>query len=223
MSIDRYRGEARKGRRLAVCSGAAALMLLPVLAIRGTDAAPWHPPGDFIFLAILLLGVGAIHELAERTPDRSAYRVGVGIALAAALLSIWINLAVGIIGSEDNPANWLYSGVLAVAAVGAIGGRFRPIGMARAMIAAAIAQAVVSWSRWSRVWASRGRSRSSSAHCGSYRPGYLGRRQGKPARRRGPMHMSDFSKTSRFAHAAHGCFGQVPILKQSMRQRNDAF
>jgi len=35
-----------------------------------------------------------------------AYHLAVGTALAAAVLLVWVNLAVGIIGSEDHPANW---------------------------------------------------------------------------------------------------------------------
>jgi hypothetical protein len=51
--------------------------------------------------------------------------------------------AVGIIGSEDNNANSMYFGVLAVGIIGAIIARFRPHGMARALFATALAQALV--------------------------------------------------------------------------------
>lgn len=132
--------EAGRRRRLEIWGGTAALMLLPLIAIRGTDAAAWDPPGDFMLLAILLVGLGAAYELASRVKDRRAYRVGLGIAVAAALLQIWINLAVGVVGSEDNPANLIYAGVLGVALGGALLARFRAPGMARAMIATAAAQ-----------------------------------------------------------------------------------
>lgn len=128
--------------RPVVWGGTGALMLLPVLALRAIDPAP-ADVGDFMFLGILLLGVGIAYELAARVAQRNAYRAAAVVALLAALLSSWINLAVGIIGSEDNPANWLYAGVIAVAAAGAILARFRPSGMARAMLAAAIAQLLV--------------------------------------------------------------------------------
>ena len=65
------------------------------------------------------------------------------MALATALLLIWINLAVGLIGSENNPANLLYVGVLAIGFIGALLARFQPLGMARALVAMAIAQALV--------------------------------------------------------------------------------
>ena len=134
--------------RLAVWLGAASLMLVPVVAIRGIDAAAWDPPGDFIFLAILLAGVGIAYELAVRVSDRNAYRVAAGIALVAGLFQIWINLAVGVIGSEDNPANLIYAVVLAVAAGGAVVARLRPLGMARAMAATALAQALAFAVAW---------------------------------------------------------------------------
>jgi hypothetical protein len=54
-----------------------------------------------------------------------------------------MNLAVGIIGTEDNPANLMFGGVLAVGIVGAVIARLQPQGMARALVATALAQALV--------------------------------------------------------------------------------
>jgi len=96
-----------------------------------------------MFLAILLAGAGGAFELAARASHRNAYRLAAAIAVAAGLLNIWINLAVGIIGSEDNPANLMFGAVLAVALAGVILARFRPAGMARAMVATAAAQLAV--------------------------------------------------------------------------------
>jgi len=73
----------------------------------------------------------------------TTYRFAIGVALLAAFLVIWINLAVGIIGDSDNPANLMYVGVLAVGIVGAIIARFRPQGMARTLFVMALAQALV--------------------------------------------------------------------------------
>ena len=47
------------------------------------------------------------------------------------------------IGSEGNAYNLLFYGVLLVALIGAIVARFRPAGMARAMVVAAVAQLAV--------------------------------------------------------------------------------
>lgn len=75
--------------------------------------------------------------------NRTAYRSGIGVALAAALLLVWLSLGVGIIGQDGDPANRMYFGVLAVGIVGAIRARFKPLGMARALCATALAQALV--------------------------------------------------------------------------------
>ena len=71
------------------------------------------------------------------------YRFAVGVALAAALILIWLSLGVGIIGRDGDPANLMYFGVLAVGFIGAVIARFRPRGMARALVATALAQALV--------------------------------------------------------------------------------
>ncbi len=74
----------------------------------------------------------------------TAYRVAAGLALTAAFLIVWMNAAAGLIGIEDDdPANLLYVGVLAIGFLGALGARFQPRGLARAMFETALAQAVV--------------------------------------------------------------------------------
>ena len=99
-------------------------------------------PGDFVFAIVMFSAVGLVLELVVRSTTSWTYRVGVALALAAAFLLVWANLAVGYIGSEDNPYNLVFLGVIAIAAAGALLARFRPAGMARAMTAAAIAHAV---------------------------------------------------------------------------------
>jgi len=74
----------------------------------------------------------------------TTYRVAAGLALTAAFLIVWMNAAAGLIGIEDDdPANLLYVGVLAIGFLGALAARFRPRGLARALFATALAQAVV--------------------------------------------------------------------------------
>jgi len=91
----------------------------------------------------LLIGVGIAVELASRKTGEAAYRTAVGLALGSALLLVWVNGAVGIVGSEDNEANLMYGGVLAVGAIAAVIARFKPEGMARALFATALAQTLV--------------------------------------------------------------------------------
>jgi hypothetical protein len=74
----------------------------------------------------------------------TAYRFATGLALAAAFLIVWLNVAAGLIGIEDDdPANLLYVGVLAIGSMGALIARFRPRGLAHALFATALAQALV--------------------------------------------------------------------------------
>jgi hypothetical protein len=75
--------------------------------------------------------------------ERNAYRFAAGLALAAALILVWLSLGVGIIGPDGDRANVMYFGVLAVGIIGAIIARFQPEGMARALFAMALAQALV--------------------------------------------------------------------------------
>jgi hypothetical protein len=121
---------------------AALLLLLPLVAMQFTDEVRWDET-DFIFAAVVFGTVGAALELAVRMSRNIAYRAGAGAALAAAFLIIWANAAVGMIGDEDNTYNLLFLGVIGLALVGAVAARFRPAGMAGAMIVAAIAQLVV--------------------------------------------------------------------------------
>ena len=76
--------------------------------------------------------------------SNTAYRLAAGLALTAAFLIVWLNAAAGLIGIEDDdPANLLYVGVLAIGFVGAIIARLQPRGLARALFATALAQALV--------------------------------------------------------------------------------
>ena len=78
-----------------------------------------------------------------RKPDNTAYQSAVGVTLAAAFLLFWVNGAVGVIGTARDNANLMYAAVLAVGFIGAIIGRFKPHGMARALFATALAQILV--------------------------------------------------------------------------------
>ena len=123
-------------------SAAAALLVLPLIAMQVNDEFRWDA-GDFLFLALIIGFVGGIVELTVRVTGSTAYRAAVAVALCAGALLIWINGAVGLIASEDNPANQLYAAVLAVAVAVAFATSFRAAGMMWAMAAAAAAQALV--------------------------------------------------------------------------------
>jgi len=132
----------RKKNIIRIALATAFILLLPLLAMQFTDEVTWDV-ADFVIAGALLFGAGLTFELVGRKGGTIAYRAAIGVAVATALILVWMNLAVGIIGSEDNLANLMYIGVLAVGIIGAITARFQPHGMARALFATALAQMLV--------------------------------------------------------------------------------
>ena len=119
----------------------AALLLLPAVAMQYTAEVNWTA-GDFIFAAILFGSVGLAFELIVRSSDSLSYRFGAALAVVGAFLTVWANGAVGMIGDEDNPYNFVFFGVLFIALIGSVLARFRPTGMVWAMVVTAGAQIV---------------------------------------------------------------------------------
>lgn len=131
-------GNTRKGNpwRLAVWGTAAGLLMIPAIAMQlGAEGVHWTA-FDFVVMGTLLGSCCAAYELATRMSGNTLYRLGFAVAIVLGFLLVWINLAVGIIGGEANPANLVFAGVLAVGLVGALIGRFTAGGMFRAMVAA---------------------------------------------------------------------------------------
>jgi hypothetical protein len=120
---------------------AAALLALPAVAMQFTTEVDWDAP-DFVIMGIVIVSVGLGMEYLIRRSTNPFYRAGAIVALLVTFLTIWVNLAVGMIG-DDNPYNLLFAGVLGIALVGSIAARFAPRGMALVMLVTAVAQAAV--------------------------------------------------------------------------------
>jgi hypothetical protein len=114
------------------------LLLIPLVANFTVDGFNWDP-GSFVFLWAIMVGIGVAYRLVTGKTGNVAHRIATGIALVAGFMIVWGNLAVGFIGSEDNPANLMYFVALLIAAVCAGLSRFTPEGMARAMFVTALA------------------------------------------------------------------------------------
>jgi hypothetical protein len=97
--------------RIALATG--FLLLLPLLAMQFTNEVVWDV-ADFIVAGVLLFGTGLTYKLAAIKVGNIVYRSAVGFAFTAAFILIWVNGAVGIIGSENNEANLMYGGVIGV-------------------------------------------------------------------------------------------------------------
>lgn len=120
----------------------ASILLIPLVAMQFTNEVNWTF-SDFVAAWILLFGTGLTYKLISRRMNNFKFRSAVGTAVGTTLLVTWINLAVGIIGSENNPANDLYFGVILVGFAGAIVTRFQSKGLAITMFAMAVAQFLV--------------------------------------------------------------------------------
>lgn len=136
-------GFRSNGWRLLVWGTAAGLLLLPAVAMRlGVEGVDWGAE-DFAIMGALLLACCAAFELARRAARSYAYLIAACVAIGTGFLTVWINLAVGIVGDEGSPANAMFFGVLLVGIVGAVVARLRPRGMVVALVAMAVAQMIV--------------------------------------------------------------------------------
>lgn len=125
--------------RMALWSAAALLLAAPWLAMQFTEEVDWTG-FDFAAFGLMLAGACCAFESMARATGNRISRAAAAVAILTAFFLVWINLAVGVIGDEDNPANLIYVGVLAVGLAGAVAAQFRPAGMALAMTATAVAQ-----------------------------------------------------------------------------------
>lgn len=124
--------------RIVGWGGAVALLAAPFVAMQvGSSGVKWSL-SDFIVAGAMFVMVGGAFELAVRTSRNLAYRGGAALALLGTLLTVWANLAVGIVGSEDNPANLWFFGALLIGIAGAAVARFRAGGMSIATSVTAI-------------------------------------------------------------------------------------
>ncbi len=133
-------GKRRTASRPAMAT--ALVLLLPLLGMLITDEVAWGL-ADFVLAGALVFGTGLTYEVMARRRGGIAYRAGIFVSLAAAFILVWMMGAVGIIGEDGDPADLMYLGVLAVGIIGAVVARFRPEGMAQALLATALAQVLV--------------------------------------------------------------------------------
>lgn len=138
-----------KGNRLRIAAwgGAAALLALPAVAMRLTAEVQWTA-SDFVAMGLLMGGTGLLIEVAVRLSPHWAYRTAACIALFTCFFQIWVNLAVGIIGSENNDLNGWFAAVPLTAAAGSVLAGFAPRGMRAAMgatLAVQLAIAIIAW------------------------------------------------------------------------------
>ncbi|RDE06280.1 hypothetical protein DVW87_00665 [Sphingomonas aracearum] len=123
-------------------AGAAALLTVPAIAMRFTAEVQWTA-SDFVVMGVMLAAACGAFEGLLRAGNGAAYRIAAALTVFGVFFLIWVNLAVGIIGSEDNDANMMFAAVIATVIGGACIAHFQPRGMARTLLAAAVLQVLI--------------------------------------------------------------------------------
>lgn len=121
-------------RRVAGWGTMAVLLSLPAIL-----RFPWTV-SDFVIMGIMLLSVGLGIEFLIRRSGSAFVRLGAVVGVLTCFLTVWVNLAVGMIGDEDNPYNQLFLIPIFLFIAGCVATRVQPRRMSLVMLAAAAAQ-----------------------------------------------------------------------------------
>ena len=113
------------------------ILSIPLVAMQFTNQVDWKPV-DFIVMGALIFGTGSSYVLLTRTSPNIIHRAAVAMAIGSTLLLIWVNLAVGLIGSGPNAANLMYIGIVIIVIAGTFLSRFTIKGMERVMFITAL-------------------------------------------------------------------------------------
>ncbi len=137
--------ETRKGGlvgwRIAAWAGAGLILLLPLVAMQFSSEVNWTA-FDFVIAAIMLGSLVGAFELVVRLSGSMPYRAAVVIGAVAAFLMVWVQGAVGLVGSENDLFNLLFLLPLLVGAAGCFIAGFKAPGMSRVLTAMAVLQAI---------------------------------------------------------------------------------
>jgi hypothetical protein len=77
---------------------AELVLLVPFVAMFFTDEVKWGL-ADFIIVGVLLAGIGIAAQLIINGVKTNSRQVAIGVVLAALMLLMWVELAVGLFGS----------------------------------------------------------------------------------------------------------------------------
>ena len=113
------------GWRVAGWGALLALLALPAVAMQFIPDVDWTG-GDFIFAAILLGLLGGGVELAFRIGRSGLQAAAIAVFTLLSFLTVWSNMAVGIIGDEGEPVNGAFTLAIIASVVVAMIMRFRP-------------------------------------------------------------------------------------------------
>lgn len=122
--------------------GSTLFLIIPLTGMLLSAGVNWGL-FDFIFAWVLIFGSGFTYKFITSKISNTKYKAALGIAVFTSLFIVWSNLAVGIIGSEDNPVNLIYFVMLFAVIIGGVAVKFQPKGLSILMLAAAAAHGLI--------------------------------------------------------------------------------
>jgi len=125
---------------LRVALVALGLLMVPAVASRLVEGWNW-PAGAFVLVYVLFFATGLVYALVARRMDAWSYKLGVGVALAAAFAFGWSTMVQT--ADSGHPERLWYLSVLVVGIVGALLARLKPRGLARTLFAMAVTLALI--------------------------------------------------------------------------------
>jgi hypothetical protein len=111
----------------------AAVLALPAIAMQFSKEIAWGPE-DFAVVGALLALLCLTVELAARTSSKRYFLAGIALAGIGGFALIFINVAVGIIGSEEDPRNLVFYSIPALGFLGALITRFKSTVLVRLLV-----------------------------------------------------------------------------------------
>lgn len=118
----------------------ALLLMIPVVGMQVSDDWNWSPM-DFVVMGTILYSAVLAYEFVARKALNTPYRAAVGVAVVTAVLLLWVNGAVGIIG--DGPVNLMFVGIPVIGVAGAFIANLESRGMARVLCVMALTQMMI--------------------------------------------------------------------------------
>jgi Kef-type K+ transport system membrane component KefB len=98
MIFRRTKKSDKRNNLIRILIGSALILLIPLVAMQFSDEVDWGI-FDFIIIGALLISTGFTYEILETNLKTPTQRAVLAILLLAALLLIWAEIAVGIIGT----------------------------------------------------------------------------------------------------------------------------
>lgn len=127
---------------LGVTIGTGIFLLIPFIAMQFTTDVNWSV-SDFLIAGCVLFITGTAIVFTLRLKSNIIYRLAFLTTIVSAFLMIWVNLAVGLIGSGANLGNLMYIGVLVILIVGIYLSRYKSEKLEVALFSTALSLVVL--------------------------------------------------------------------------------